>query len=100
MLPRLPTTRRTRWESFRPSRNGMKSTRTTAFLPSALVNFCFEDQRVVRVAAADFDVGSDGRRCDRPTAMVRVAKQFGKTCCRVEAGPAEPVDGAAFGDER
>src|SRR5262245_63865547 len=33
-------------------------------------------------------------------AIVRIAQQRRKTCARVEAGPAQPVDGAVLGDER
>ena len=62
----------------------------------------FENQRIAPVAAPEtrVRVRSCGSWRDSPMAIVRVAQQRGKTRPRVEAGPAEPVDGAVLGDER
>src|SRR3984893_838014 len=62
----------------------------------------FEDKRVAPVAAPDprVRVRSCGGWGNPPTALVRVAQQGRQTRPRVEAGPAEPVDGAVLGDER
>src|SRR5262249_2969318 len=60
----------------------------------------FEDQRVVPVTAPRARARSCGGWRDLPTAIARVAQQRRKTRPRVEAGPAEPVDGAVLGDER
>src|SRR4029079_13125616 len=56
-----------------------------------------EDERVVEVAAG----ARRGRgRGEQPAAAVRAAEQRGEAGAGVEAGEAEPVDGAASVDER
>jgi hypothetical protein len=59
----------------------------------------FEDQRVGPIAAGDPQVRI---RCwrDPPSAVVGVAQQRRETRVRVEAWPAEPIDGAVLRDER
>lgn len=60
------------------------------------------DQCVPPVAARDPPVRvrcCGGRGRDPPAAVVRVAQQRGKARPRVEARPAQPVDGAVLGDD-
>src|SRR5262245_13338959 len=63
--------------------------------------FGFENERVAPIPARAPHVRL--RTCgwrDPPMAVVRTPQQRRKTCLRVEAGPAQPVDGAVLGDER
>src|SRR5262249_9114434 len=61
----------------------------------------FENERVAPIPARAPHVRLRTCGCrDPPMAVVRTPQQRRKTCLRVEAGPAQPVDGAVLGDER
>ena len=56
-----------------------------------------EDERIVEVATG---VRGRNRRSEEPAAVLGVAEEGGEAGSGVEAGEAEPVDGAAAVDER